>query len=174
VTGGTSELDFDEAMHALTEVTDPPHPAPGGLRAAEPEDRPTLVEWEHGFIADARMGDPEHAEQSVDRRLSSGYQYVWTDPDGAPVSTIAHNLPIAGTARIGPVYTPPRHRGNGYASSAVAALSRRLLEQGARQCMLFTDLANPTSNKIYASVGYRRFGDWEQYRLRPPVDEVRN
>jgi hypothetical protein len=24
-------------------------------------------------------------------------------------------------------------------------------------------LANPTSNKIYAEVGYRRFGDWEEF-----------
>ena len=29
--------------------------------------------------------------------------------------------------------------------------------------MLFTDLANPTSNKIYAEVGYRRVGAWEQH-----------
>ena len=29
--------------------------------------------------------------------------------------------------------------------------------------MLYTDLANPTANKIYAEVGYRRFGDWEEH-----------
>jgi len=33
--------------------------------------------------------------------------------------------------------------------------------------MLFTDLANPTSNKIYAEVGYRRTGDWEEIALEP-------
>ena len=31
------------------------------------------------------------------------------------------------------------------------------------RCMLFTDLSNPTSNKIYAEVGYRRIADWEEY-----------
>ena len=31
--------------------------------------------------------------------------------------------------------------------------------------MLFTDLANPTSNKIYAEVGYRRFADWDEHRF---------
>jgi predicted GNAT family acetyltransferase len=35
----------------------------------------------------------------------------------------------------------------------VAAASRALLQQGARQCALFTDLSNPTSNRIYAAVG---------------------
>jgi predicted GNAT family acetyltransferase len=33
--------------------------------------------------------------------------------------------------------------------------------------MLFTDLANPTSNKIYAEVGYERFGDWEEHEFLP-------
>jgi hypothetical protein len=42
------------------------------------------------------------------------------------------------------------------------------LAAGARQCMLFTDLANPTSNQIYAAVGYRRCGDWEEYAFIAP------
>jgi predicted GNAT family acetyltransferase len=33
--------------------------------------------------------------------------------------------------------------------------------------MLFTDLANLTSNKIYAEVGYRRAGAWEEHDLLP-------
>ena len=28
--------------------------------------------------------------------------------------------------------------------------------------MLYTDLANPTSNKIYADVGYGRIAEWEE------------
>jgi predicted GNAT family acetyltransferase len=47
----------------------------------------------------------------------------------------------------------------------VAAASRGALQSGAARCMLFTDLANPTSNKIYAEVGYRRCGDWEEIAL---------
>lgn len=31
--------------------------------------------------------------------------------------------------------------------------------------MLFTDLANPTSNRIYAAVGFRRVADWEEHTL---------
>jgi predicted GNAT family acetyltransferase len=59
------------------------------------------------------------------------------------------------------VYTPPQLRERGYAGSLVAAASRRALASGARRCMLFTDLANATSNRLYASLGYRRIGDWE-------------
>lgn len=73
------------------------------------------------------------------------------------------NRPVAGAVRVGPVYTPPALRGRGYAGTAVAEASRRALAGGARSCMLYTDLANPTSNKIYAEVGYRRAGDWEEH-----------
>ena len=73
--------------------------------------------------------------------------------------------PVAGVPRIGPVYTPPAHRRRGYAGTAVAEVSRRALAAGASICMLFTDLGNPTSNKIYAEVGYRRFGEREEYRF---------
>jgi predicted GNAT family acetyltransferase len=69
--------------------------------------------------------------------------------------------------RVGPVYTPPACRGRGYASAAVASLSQRLLDDGASRCMLFTDLSNPTSNKIYDALGYRRFADWEERRFLP-------
>jgi predicted GNAT family acetyltransferase len=65
--------------------------------------------------------------------------------------------------RIGPVYTPPERRARGYAGSAVAAASRRALAGGADTCMLFTDLSNPTSNKIYAEVGYTPAGSWEEH-----------
>jgi predicted GNAT family acetyltransferase len=52
------------------------------------------------------------------------------------------------------VYTPKEHRGRGYASAAVAAVSRMLRDQGAR-VTLFTDQANPVSNAIYQRLGYR-------------------
>jgi predicted GNAT family acetyltransferase len=72
---------------------------------------------------------------------------------------------VARVARIGPVFTPPEHRRRGFAGTAVAAASRRALRNGADGCMLFTDLANPTSNKIYAEVGYRRVAEWEEHEL---------
>jgi predicted GNAT family acetyltransferase len=57
------------------------------------------------------------------------------------------------------VYTPPEKRNRGYASSLVAALSQHLLDGGRKFCFLYTDLANPTSNKIYRALGYEHVGD---------------
>jgi predicted GNAT family acetyltransferase len=52
------------------------------------------------------------------------------------------------------VYTPPKERGRGYGSAVTAAATRSILDDGAIP-VLFTDLANPTSNKIYQALGYR-------------------
>ncbi len=100
-----------------------------------------------------------------------GGAFLWEDA-GEPVSLVAHSPAVAGVPRLGPVYTPPSHRRRGYAGTAVALLSRRLLDAGAPCCMLFTDLANPTANRIYAEVGYCRVSDWEEHGFSPPADRA--
>jgi predicted GNAT family acetyltransferase len=77
---------------------------------------------------------------------------LWVD--GEPVSMAGFSGPTPHGIRIGPVYTPPERRRRGYASALVAALSAKLLAEGRDYCFLYTDLANPTSNKIYTDVGY--------------------
>lgn len=160
--GGRTSCHMREAIHVLHEVVGPSRPPAGKLRRATQNERDLLVAWERAFDGEAGVfaGAAHQAEQIVNRRLDSGAQFVWDDSQ--PVSTVSLSPRIAGTVRIGPVYTPPEHRRRGYASAAVARASRDALATGARQCMLFTDLANATSNKIYAAVGFRRVGDWEE------------
>jgi predicted GNAT family acetyltransferase len=43
-----------------------------------------------------------------------------------------------------------------------AFVSRRILDSGSAAC-LYTDLANPTSNKIYAAIGYEPVADFVRY-----------
>lgn len=88
---------------------------------------------------------------------------VWEDPE--PASMVGITRPVTGIVRIGPVYTPAPLRRRGYAATAVAQVSRRARAGGARICVLYTDLSNPTSNKIYAEVGYRRRGNWEEHEF---------
>jgi predicted GNAT family acetyltransferase len=40
-----------------------------------------------------------------------------------------------------------------------AAISHAALEAGAGEVVLFTDLANPTSNALYQRIGYRPLSD---------------
>jgi len=58
------------------------------------------------------------------------------------------------------VYTPPEHRNRGYASAVVARLSQAILDGGKSFCTLFTDLGNPTSNRIYRKLGYVGVADF--------------
>jgi GNAT superfamily N-acetyltransferase len=124
--------------------------ARGSLRLADPDDRSTLVEWVNAFVEDADVV-PVHAESLVETRVERGQFWVWDD-DGI-VSMASASGAVAGVARVQYVYTPPERRGAGYATACVEQMSRVLTGRGLR-CVLFTDLANPTSNAIYRRIGY--------------------
>lgn len=101
------------------------------------------------------------------RRIDDGLVWLWEDGTERVVHLTAHNPPAFAVARVGPVYTHSDARGHGCASAAVAAVSQRLLDEGVRAC-LFTDQANPTSNKIYEAIGYRPVEDMANLRITRP------
>jgi predicted GNAT family acetyltransferase len=164
-TGGHTECRMSEALHELEQVHDPPRPAEGELRLPGEEDRQRLIQWMRAFALEAGLAGADQAEAMVDMRLARDALLVWHH--GGVVSLVGSAPEVAGVVRIGPVYTPPEFRRRGYAGTAVATASRRALAGGARKCILFTDLANPTSNKIYAEVGYRRIAGWEEHAFNP-------
>jgi predicted GNAT family acetyltransferase len=122
------------------------------------------VRWFNAFARDAaeqagrEEEDPATWERidevEMSRRIADRRVWLWEDERGEVVHLTGYNAPAFGVVRVGPVYTPAGQRGRGYASAAVAGISRNLLDEGLRVC-LFTDQANPTSNKIYAALGYR-------------------
>ncbi len=135
--------------------------ATGELRQATERDRQLLIDWFEAFVVEALGIAATNTERAVERHLQRGTAYLWQDE--TPVS-MACNVGITPNgARISTVYTPPEHRGKGYASSCVAALSQTLLSRGHKYCFLFTDLANPTSNHIYQAIGYQSVGDLYDY-----------
>ena len=70
-----------------------------------------------------------------------GAWLVWDD--GGPVSLAGYGNPTPSGTRVGPVYTPPEHRGRGYATSLVAELTAERLAAGSAFCFLFTNLEQP-------------------------------
>ncbi|HWF33974.1 MAG TPA: GNAT family N-acetyltransferase [Solirubrobacteraceae bacterium] len=171
-TGGVSTLATALALHTLEDVSAPARPAPGRLRVAGASDRELMVRWMREFAVEAGIGDGALAPELVGRGIDLGALHVWDD--GGPVSLAGTQPAIAGVVRVGPVYTPPAHRSRGYASSAVAAVSRAALDAGARRCALYTDLANPTSNRIYAALGYRRVLEWDELDFTRRSEEAPN
>jgi predicted GNAT family acetyltransferase len=73
---------------------------------------------------------------------------------GAPVSMARVHAPAAGMSRIGPVYTPPAERGRGLGAAATAAAVQRAHRRGARDVVLFADVANPGANRIDRRLGF--------------------
>jgi len=135
---------------------------PGALRAAEPADRPVLVDWTVAFLRDTGA-NPFDPGALVDRHLAFGRLWLW-EVDGEPVSMAAASPTAEGVARVAFVYTPPQHRRHGYAAACVARVSERLLGQGA-DCILHTQLHNPTSNGVYRRLGYEPVAEVLMYRF---------
>jgi predicted GNAT family acetyltransferase len=122
------------------------------MRPAVEGELPLVARWGDGFAADAGSEFRASAETRA-AWVRAGRLFLWEDD--APVAMAVASGPTRRGARVGYVYTPPEKRRRGYATALVAALSTRLLEEGFAFCVLYTDLANPTSNAIYARVGYR-------------------
>lgn len=140
----------------------PPDPAPPGrARVATASDTALLVAWILGFVDDAGLGgsDPKAVEAAVRDKVSFGGLTLWENAAGTPVSLAGRSRRAAGTVRVAPVYTPPEHRRQGWGSAVTAAVSQAVLDEGAREVVLFTDLTNSTSNSIYQRLGYRPVTD---------------
>jgi predicted GNAT family acetyltransferase len=122
-----------------------------------------VTPWHDDF--NRSVGQPvEDPRRSVTRILEEGRMFGW-EVEGRLCALAASSGATPNGMRINHVYTPPEFRGRGYASNLVAALSRRLLEGGRTFCSLFTDLANPTSNKIYQQIGYRTVADFRHWEF---------
>ena len=90
---------------------------------------------------------------------------LW-EADGEPVAMAGLTRTVAGVARVSGVYTPPAHRQRGFGGAVTAAVSRQALDAGAAAVVLYTDLANPTSNALYPRLGYRPVEDRVLLQLR--------
>jgi len=156
--GVTAATRFDQRIYAMEELV-PPRGVEGVARLAGADDRTLVLDWMTAFAQEALRGadDAGRIERSVDARLGpegAGGICLW-EVGGKPVSLAGFGGPTPNGLRIGPVYTPPEHRGHGYGSAVTAAASQGALDRGKRFCFLYTDLANPTSNAIYMRLGYR-------------------
>jgi GNAT superfamily N-acetyltransferase len=144
-----------QRLYRLGELEWPdPRPA-GSARIAGSRD----IDAVHAlYAAFAEETGQDGAPGVAEDRLAAGQLMLW-EVASEPVSLAGFSEVIAGAARVGPVYTPPGLRGHGYGGAVTAAVSERAERNGASSVILFTDLANPTSNELYARLGYRPVED---------------
>lgn len=148
-----SEIEEEHLLYALNQLSVPS--VEGAMTVASPDDYDLILKWYLEFGEDTGVFMPNPAG-SIHAGLGRNSFRFWV-VDGEKVS-LAGRAPLVDTpdgsiARIGPVYTPPQHRRNGYAGMLTAMLSQELLNRGTK-VMLYTDALNPTSNSIYQKIGF--------------------
>jgi RimJ/RimL family protein N-acetyltransferase len=163
-TGGTGTVVGRSRLYVLGQLAPPEPPPDGFARLAGEPDGELLVGWFEAFRIEAEAGGPQDSRRGVADKLSYGGLMLW-ETGGEPVAMAGLTRVVGGVARVAPVYTPPARRRNGYAGGVTAAISQAALAAGARSVVLFTDLANPTSNALYQRLGYRPVEDRVLLRL---------
>lgn len=137
----------------------PARPAPGKLTQIGMESKDLVFKWMEEFYEEVIAEEERDIGipyALTEERIANGQVWFW-DNNG-PVSMAMTTRPLPRGICVSYVYTPPEARKNGYASCLVAAISTEMLNQGKEYCALFTDGANPTSNKIYQDIGYNLIG----------------
>jgi len=162
-TGVSDRRRAGHGVHKLTRVIAPPAATNGRLRPVREDEAMLFADWTTAFCHDCGMTPHAPADElsRARERIAREESFFW-EVDSRPVSTATVHARTPNGIRVSLVYTPADLRGRGYASACVAALSQRMLDAGRKFCFLYTDLANPTSNKIYRAIGYEKVCEDEQ------------
>ena len=147
-------LGMDQRIYQLNEVKKKPSNL-GNFRWITKNDQSTIQQWVYDFAASINQPlEMEQASKRVEELIQGGKLAGW-EVDHQLVSMANASRPTKNNITINFVYTPKEFRNKGYATNCVAELSERLLESDFSSTSLYTDITNPTSNKIYMEIGYQ-------------------
>ncbi|MBJ8094001.1 MULTISPECIES: GNAT family N-acetyltransferase [Bacillus] len=128
----------------------------GIFRAVNSDELPLIEQWIHQFCEDVKLPTTKEEAKQTAYTLITTNRLFGLEVGGKLVSVAAKTRPTTNNITVNFVYTPKEERKKGYASICVAELSQRMLDEGYKTTTLYTDLANPTSNKIYQEIGYEK------------------
>jgi GNAT superfamily N-acetyltransferase len=165
--GGTAELIMQQRLWATRAVRSP-RGVPGSPRAGRREERVLLAGWLDDFSSEALAVPPQGPDAWLEQVADAGASLQVWDVDGEPVSLVYGHRTTAVSSRIGPVWTPPEHRGHGYAAALTAHVTLAGLVSGDRRVVLLTDVRNAVSNRLYARIGYEEVCPHASWVVRGP------
>ena len=159
-TGKIKKLGMNQKIYKIENVIIPN--TLGQLRLAQIDEADLIAQWlvefaDESLLPSDRKSFEERLTQAV-KAIDNQFAYVWL-VDETPVSMAHLGRPTQNGISISAVYTPKHMRKKGYGSAIVAHLSQKMLDSGKKFCVLYTDLSNPTSNKIYQNIGYQEVAD---------------
>jgi predicted GNAT family acetyltransferase len=88
--------------------------------------------------------------------------------DKVPVSLSGFNARLDDMVQVGPVWTPPEHRGKGFARLLLACILSQAKIKGIKKAILFTD--NPVAIKVYRALGFHKIGEYRVALLEQSFD----
>lgn len=158
-TGMTHQLLMDQGLYRLNKINETLEHSPGTWRYAEECDSSLVEKWFNLFESDTGMpiSPNEHVKKRVAMFLKEQEVFLWENK-GRVVSMMKKSRPSMNGVTVSMVFTPKEERRKGYARTLVTAVSIELLKDF-DFCVLYTDIMNPTSNKIYREIGYKRIAD---------------
>lgn len=161
--GREGRIAMAQKILKLTELKAPLSIA-GDVNLANAKDVVTVTNWLFDFVKEAVPDDAmeiSRIRQIAEDRIARQQVYLLRINE-KPVAMTHVGRPTKNGISVNAVYTPKGFRGRGYASTLVANVSERMLRQY-RFCVLYTDAQNPTSNKIYQSLGYKIIAESAMY-----------
>ncbi|WKA55254.1 GNAT family N-acetyltransferase [Planococcus shixiaomingii] len=158
-TGQKVHLLMDQGLYRADAVTTGLEKSLGTWRVANKKDAPLLEEWCLLFETETgiKVSSAAEAARKIDAFIEGKEVYVW-EVDGEVVSCMKRSRPSKHGITVSFVFTPQKHRRKGYARTLVAEVTEELLLEF-DFAMLYTDLKNPTSNKIYREIGYEQIAN---------------
>lgn len=140
--------------------------ADGRVRCRQPEaaELPLLVDWRIAYdveISGATDTPALRQTTVIDIVRLHAREATWVvTADGEPVAYSAFNAQLPAIVQVGGVYTPPSHRGRGYARAVVAGSLLAARERGVTHAVLFTGKDNDHAQRAYRALGFRVVGDY--------------
>ena len=164
-TGGTYSLLMDQGLYRLNQVEESLEMSPGSWRYATTNDSLLIEKWYSQFEHDTGLSitAPVEIKRRVNAMLNGKEVFLWEN-EGEVVSMMKKARPTTNGVTVSLVFTPAENRKKGYGRTMVAAVSKELLKEF-EFCVLYTDMSNPTSNKIYQEVGYQKLLDSVHLKL---------
>lgn len=150
----------------------PDEPQNYSLKKAQDINQDLLIDWIKGFDIQAlKKPDNKDTYRNAKRRaqniVSDGFGFILTYSD-VPVSLCNSNARFKDICRIGPVWTPPEHRGKKYARILLSKVINHLFQKyGIRTATLITE--NPAALNVYQSTGFQHIGKEQLSILKTPI-----
>ncbi len=159
---------YEINLEALNELN-----IPSNMKAVSAQDVPKsiLIEWMKSYDIEALGAlNDETLEKQVQEhwnlRLQKNDSWVLL-LDETPVALSAFNARFADMVQVGPVWTPPEYRNQGFARLLLAYTLQQEKLKGTKQTILFTD--NSAAIKAYLAIGFKKIGNYRLALLEKPI-----